>query len=374
MAKPESFAVMPCVAFKFTIFVLVPIFAVLSFSQPVYARDSSQETTEDYCLSCHADPDLDLTFPDGETLSLYISPEALSHSVHSSLGIECIACHTDIRSYPHPPVEFNNPRELAQSYFQACQKCHSDLFAEAMDSIHAAAVEQGSDSAPICTDCHTAHAVQAPDEPRSQISLTCGECHTEVFDVYRDSVHGAALLEAENPDVPVCTDCHGVHAIQDPTAVAFRVETPELCAGCHADPELMSQYGLNSDVYSTYQLSWHGVDVTVYQARWPNLWHSSAVCTDCHGVHNILSSSDPQSSVHPDNLLGTCQQCHPGAGPQFVGAWTGHTQIDLQRNPYVFYTDIFYRYFAYLVLMVSAIYVLLQILRATVVRVRRSLG
>ena len=58
MAKPESFAVMPCVAFKFTIFVLVPIFAVLSFSQPVYARDSSQETTEDYCLSCHADPDL----------------------------------------------------------------------------------------------------------------------------------------------------------------------------------------------------------------------------------------------------------------------------------------------------------------------------
>src|SRR5690554_5864678 len=293
MAKLEPCVMVQFRTSKFAILIQVVIFAVLCFSQPAYASDSTQETTEGYCLSCHADPDLSLTFPDGEILSLYISPEALGHSVHSSLGIECIACHTDIRAYPHPPVEFNNPRELAQSYFQACQKCHSDLFAEAMDSIHAAAVEQGSDSAPICTDCHTAHAVQAPDEPRSQISLTCGECHTEVFDVYRDSVHGAALLEAENPDVPVCTDCHGVHAIQDPTAVAFRVETPELCAGCHADPELMSQYGLNSDVYSTYQLSWHGVDVTVYQARWPNLWHSSAVCTDCHGVHNILSSSDP---------------------------------------------------------------------------------
>jgi hypothetical protein len=35
-----------------------------------------------------------------------------------------------------------------------------------------------------------------------------------------------------------------------------------------------------------------------------------AVCTDCHGVHNILPASDPRSPVHPLNVANTCQQCH----------------------------------------------------------------
>ena len=49
-----------------------------------------------------------MTLPSGEKLSLYISPDMLSTSVHSPAGIECEACHTDIKTYPHPAINFQN--------------------------------------------------------------------------------------------------------------------------------------------------------------------------------------------------------------------------------------------------------------------------
>ena len=177
----------------------------------------------------------------------------------------------------------------------------------------------------------------------------------------------------DNPDVPVCTDCHGVHNIQDPRTALFRIETPELCAGCHANQELMAKYGLSADVYELYRISWHGVDVSVYRANWPSIWHESAVCTDCHGVHHILKTEDPESTVNPANLLTTCQKCHPGVGKNWTGAWTGHNKVSQERTPFVYYTQAFYKAFIPAVLAISALYVLLQIIRATVARVRRSL-
>jgi predicted CXXCH cytochrome family protein len=227
--------------------------------------------------------------------------------------------------------------------------------------------------APVCTDCHGAHYTQYPNQPRALISDTCGQCHTEIFDIYKNSIHGSALIEENNPDVPVCTDCHGVHNIQDPRTALFRIESPELCAGCHADPALMAKYGYDSDVYNLYSISWHGVDVEVYKANWPTIWHESAVCTDCHGVHNILPASNPASSVSPQNLLATCRKCHPDAGPNWTGAWTGHNEISLERTPLVYYTNVFYVYFVPVVLILAGVYVLLRIIRATVDRVRRNL-
>jgi predicted CXXCH cytochrome family protein len=190
---------------------------------------------------------------------------------------------------------------------------------------------------------------------------------------YKISVHGGALIQEDNPDVPVCTDCHGVHNIQDPRTSQFRVETPDLCAGCHADAELMSKYGLPADVYSLYETSWHGVDVSVYKANWPTIWHESAVCTDCHGVHSIYKTDDPASTVNPENLLATCQKCHAEAGPNWTGAWTGHNRISLERTPALYYVDQFYSDFARFVLWACLLYVLLQIIHAIVERVQRSL-
>lgn len=335
--------------------------------------DNPQQGTQEYCLSCHADSSLQTTLPSGEVLSLYVSSDAIRSSLHHQAGIECIGCHSNIREYPHPEIPYESRRELARAFYLTCKKCHEDNYDETLDSIHAEIAAAGNLNAPVCTDCHSAHQTRRPAEPASLIPETCGRCHTAVYETYQASVHGAALIEEDNPDVPVCTNCHGVHDIRDSRTIQFHIESPELCADCHADQELMRKYGLTADVYETYRLSWHGVDVQVYKARWPNIWHESAVCTDCHGIHDIFPAEDPRSSVHPENLLATCQKCHPDTGPNWTGAWTGHEEVTLEQNPFVFYTQVFYDSFAPFILWVCGVYVALQILRATVARIKRSL-
>ncbi|HET7009539.1 MAG TPA: cytochrome c3 family protein [Anaerolineales bacterium] len=350
------------------------VFPAVVLAQPRADPPPQPSTqTEAYCLSCHGEEGLSLTLPNGESLSLTLSEETLRASVHSPLGIECRACHTEITTYPHPAIEYATRRELARNLYLACQKCHADNYDKTLDSMHAQVAAAGNLDAPVCTDCHGAHDVHPPDEPRAHISEICGQCHTEMYASYAESVHGAALIQEGNTDVPVCTDCHGVHNIGDPRTAQFRVDTPEMCAGCHADPELMARYGLSADVYSLYNLSFHGVDISVYKANWPTIWHQSAVCTDCHGIHDIRRTGDPRSRVNPANLLTTCQQCHPEAGPNWTGAWTGHNRVSLERTPFVFYTQAFYSQLVPFVLVLSAIYVGLQILRATVDRIRRAL-
>lgn len=352
--------------------IMIVLLANLFWYHHVQASVSEQQT-EEYCLKCHSDPDLDMTLPNGEVLSLFVDSAKLQTSVHSPNGIECEACHTNITTYPHPPIDYQTTRELSRTYYSACQKCHPDNYSRTQDSMHARAAEAGNLNAPVCTDCHGSHYIQPPDQPRTLIPATCGNCHTQEFTIYQSSIHGNALEQESNPDVPVCTTCHGVHNIQDPRTQQFRVNEPDLCAGCHANQTMMSKYGLSADVYSLYNLSWHGVNVSIYQARWINVQHTSAVCTDCHGIHNILKPDAPNSTVNPNNLLVTCQKCHPGVGSNWIGAWTGHYKVSLQRTPFLFYVDSFYKFFAPLILWICGIYIALQFIRFTVDRVRRSL-
>jgi predicted CXXCH cytochrome family protein len=356
---------------------LIPAgFLILTVS--LYQAQSAQanglrQETEKYCLSCHTNTSKSITLPSGEVLSIYVAPDALHQSVHSAVGIECEACHTGITTYPHPPLEYTSRRELSLAYYQVCQKCHPANYQKTLDSIHAQMAANGKQNTPICTNCHGIHDIRPPDQPRAHISETCGQCHPAVVDQYKQSVHGAALFESNNQDVPVCTDCHGVHNIQDPRTNQFRIKEPELCAGCHADPQLMGKYNLPSNVYDIYKTSWHGVDLTVYKSRWPTIWHDSAVCSDCHGVHDIRKTTDPASHVNSANLLTTCQKCHPKAGPNWTGAWTGHNEVSLKRTPSLYYTKVFYTYLVPLILWMCMIYVALQVIRATVDRVRRNL-
>jgi predicted CXXCH cytochrome family protein len=358
------------------ILVSLALLALCLLVAPAFADEGPQQVAqlqEQDCLSCHAQPDLEIELPSGEALPLTIDTKRLEGSVHEQIGISCDSCHPEITGYPHPEIEYDTRRELSRAFYLTCRTCHATNYENSLDSIHADIAAAGHLEAPVCTDCHGAHYTQYPDEPRALISETCGQCHTEIYLTYKDSIHGSALIEEDNPDVPVCTDCHGVHNIQDPRTALFRIGSPELCAGCHADPELMAKYGYNTNVYNLYSISWHGVDVEVYKANWPTIWHESAVCTDCHGVHDILPASNPASTVSQENLLSTCRKCHPDAGPNWTGAWTGHNEISLERTPLVYYTNIFYSYFVPFVLVLAGGYVLLRIIRATVERVRRNL-
>jgi predicted CXXCH cytochrome family protein len=298
----------------------------------------------DYCLSCHSQEGLTKTFPNGDVVSVTIDREALHDSVHG-IGNEwqalaCSDCHGDY-AYPHAPTLAESYREYSLAMYPLCAECHQRYYERTQNSVHDAALAEGKAEAAVCTDCHGAHDTPVPDEPRSRISETCAECHTDIFEVYRESVHGAALLEEGNEDVPTCIDCHGVHNIGDPTTNLFRVRSPELCATCHNDEALMAKYDISTDVFETYVADFHGTTVTLFEHDDPNAETNKAVCYDCHGVHDIKSADDPEAGIKA-NLLETCQKCHPDASEGFADSWTSHFVPSLESNPLVFLVNLFY--------------------------------
>jgi hypothetical protein len=118
--------------------------------------------------------------------------------------------------------------------------------------------------------------------------------------------------------------------------------SPKLCETCHADEELMAQYGINTDVFETYVADFHGTTVEIFEQVAPDQETNKPVCIDCHGVHDILSPGDANSTVMKDNLLATCQRCHPDATSDFSDAWLGHYPPDLEKNTLVYLVNVFY--------------------------------
>jgi predicted CXXCH cytochrome family protein len=82
-----------------------------------------------------------------------------------------------------------------------------------------------------------------------------------------------------------------------------RAEIPRVCAACHADEERMRAYNLPVDQYALYQTSGHGRRLAGGDTR-------VAVCSDCHGAHDILPPADPASRVFVLNIPKTCGRCH----------------------------------------------------------------
>lgn len=276
--------------------------------------------------------------PSGETLSVSIDPAVLGGSVHgassSDGALGCNDCHPNFR-YPHPATTARTIREFQLDRYAVCRDCHADQYTRAQDSVHGAFLRAGHIEAAVCVDCHGGHDIQPPDEPRQRVSLTCGRCHGAIFEEYSASVHGQALLGEDNPDVPTCIDCHGVHDIANPTTVLFRTRSPELCAECHADADLMGQYGINPNVFDTYLTDFHGSTVALFEGESEGGGVTNkAVCYDCHGVHNIQPVED--GTAIRETLVTTCRTCHPDASADFSNAWIGHYPATAESQPALF--------------------------------------
>jgi predicted CXXCH cytochrome family protein len=285
-----------------------------------------------------------MTLPSGEPFSLYVDAETYHDSIHGTLKVQCVQCHTDISGYPHPPANYVDRRDVALQNYRTCEGCHPDNYRKTLDSMHQVALAGGNRNAAVCTDCHTAHAVTDPAAPRTLIPQTCAQCHSTISDDYVNSVHGEALFNENNADVPTCIDCHGVHSIGDPTTASFRLKSPELCAECHTDESIMSKYGISTNVLNTYIADFHGTTVELFAKQHPDQATNKPVCYDCHGVHNIKSTQDPASTVATqENLLQTCRRCHPDATTaSFTAAWMSHYEASPEKYPLVYYVNLFY--------------------------------
>jgi formate dehydrogenase gamma subunit len=288
------------------------------------------------CQGCHA-PGKTLPYLAGSLF--HTAPHAgYDHSFHAQAihngtkAATCLDCHTkngDMTTIL-PATDPNSTINRA-TIAETCGKCHGDKsvmqgsgisdrpFLSYRESVHAKAMARGNTSAAVCTDCHNSHDIQSASNSQSSIAkvnipATCGKCHRTEANEFIQSIHGQAVTRGVSR-APVCTDCHGIHNIIMPfdqkTATATTAVGTDSCAKCHEGVALTQEFGVASGRVSSYKDSYHGLASQLGSKVVAN-------CASCHGVHNILPSSDPKSMVNANNLSQTCGQCHVGANGNFT--------------------------------------------------------
>lgn len=241
----------------------------------------------------------------------------------------CLTCHGS----PHKILAASDPKSPANhaNIPATCATCHGQKLvmersgnstqqsASYSESVHGRAVAAGSTKAAVCTDCHGAHEIRRASDEKSSIfqfnvPATCGKCHGTVQQEFMQSIHGQAVARG-NSMAPVCTDCHGIHSIQSHldanSSVAAQNLARTTCAQCHEGVRLSQEFGIEGGRATTYLASYHGLASRLGSQVVAN-------CASCHGVHNILPSTDPRSTISRANLVHTCGQCHPGVTEKFA--------------------------------------------------------
>jgi formate dehydrogenase gamma subunit len=323
--------------------------------------------TSDDCLACHSDASM----VNGKD----IHGDAFKASVHGSM-FSCVDCHTGIKSLPHDanlpkptcktchaedqkaydsgvhgkalaagntkvatceschgnvheilPATDSKSHTNRANIAKTCGQCHSqpvpgmaDMPAVSyQESVHGSLVAAGNTRAAVCSDCHSNHDIRGPSDPastifRANIPNTCGQCHGTATAIFANSIHGQALAKG-NDHAPVCTSCHGVHTIKAVANSASMVSPANqgdlACGQCHNNVRMTEDFGIPGGREDTYRFSYHGMANASGSTR-------TAICSSCHGTHDILPASDPQSTINPKNLAKTCGQCHPGANANFA--------------------------------------------------------
>ncbi|MFA6970554.1 MAG: cytochrome c3 family protein [Gallionella sp.] len=296
------------------------------------------------CLKCHS-KEIKVAGAGDELRALHaIRKLPFSKSVHAEL--QCVSCHTGVK-------DGNKPHQ-ADAKTTGCVQCHTSLWDEArkdnlteeksrlgvvVQNIEAYkktyhARQNADDPTRVnasCDDCHDTHSFNVP--PKGSIGRTawhltipktCGEkCHTDQLEEYATSVHGKKVLEEHSPKAAVCTDCHTSHGITNTSIESFKLDIVQACGGCHKEN------------LKSYSETFHGqINALGYGY--------TAKCYNCHGSHGILSPTDPESTVHPNNRLKTCQQCHSGnkgwaglqkATPGFVSFAPHANTHDFEKYP-----------------------------------------
>lgn len=372
----------------------------LAFSGAFFALPGLAFAGDEECLECHGS--VDKVREAAEALGVTLAAErterlvfhaAAPGNVHEGLG--CAECHPEAGELPHPQgmtranpcatchedavVQINRSahrdplggtsvrapcwtchgahdirpsRDRASTLTPAhvagrCLACHKK--GEYLVGVHGQGVNlAGLDVAATCVSCHGGHDILAPSQTgsrvaRRNISFTCGSCHARLAETYRASVHGAALTEHDNPDVPTCVDCHEAHGTIDPSLPRFRLASPEICGKCHRQAGLMAKYGLSTKVFSTYVADFHGTTAELFRAVTPDQPLNQAVCYDCHGHHDVESVRTTGAAAVDARMLLRCQRCHEGAGGKFISAWTGHYVPSPEKYPWIYYVRLFYQ-------------------------------
>ena len=317
-----------------------------------------------YCLTCH-NKELEVHYKDGHKETTMVDEAALNNSVHKNLS--CVDCHVRVSSEDHPVREFLSKRNFSMVMAENCRRCHFDKYSRTLEGIHFKLLTGGNVNAPICSDCHGTHAIASARKDKLANAKKCEQCHKDIYAIYAKSVHGSALINENIEDVPICSDCHRAHDNAGPHTANFRVSIPQICAGCHAKKEIMQKYGLSTKVIDTYLQDFHGITMKFYK-QYGQTEKQIAVCIDCHGVHDIARVKNQSAAVVKQNLLKRCQKCHADASANFPDSWVSHYEPNFKKAPLVYLVDLGYKIFIPFMIIGLLLQIVLHLWRYAVSR------
>lgn len=343
---------------------------------------SKQFISNETCADCHDEvEEINLSISNSIHKNLlcidchtYISKNFENHEEEPELALkaECSTCHTEIakehKNSIHgimlnegvseaadckdchgsheilPPSELKskvNPSNLAIT----CGNCHDDpKFAEKFSmsvslpgkmysqSVHGKLVIEKHENAATCTTCHGVHNIKNRVQEGSPIAPinvpnACIECHPKEVEEYKNSIHWTRVQRGIN-EAPVCNDCHSEHSIEeikgegkDNNQLAMQQRT---CIRCHENSRIANKFGKEGGQVEQYLISYHGLATTRGHK-------AAAMCVDCHGIHSINNSGNPQASTHQNNVTATCQKCHTNASEVFAKSYSHKTESDSAR-------------------------------------------
>lgn len=206
---------------------------------------------------------------------------------------------------------------------QACIDCHGDKrkVTKQFSFIDPEVISESVHAELLCTDCHADAKLTEADDTgvphRKELSpVNCSRCHYRgngegapnfsPMQEYKTSVHGRASLERGDRDVATCSACHGKHNVRpasDPQSTIYRANIPRTCAVCHDNMQMVLRHNIHAEQpYREYEQSVHGKALFK-----DGLVTLAAVCTDCHGVHDIQPNGSDDLKPHQP---GTCGRCH----------------------------------------------------------------
>lgn len=213
---------------------------VKSMESPVFKLNLPQT-----CARCHNDPKVTEKY----RINL---PEAASQyldSIHGEgllkMGLivapSCNDCHG---VHDIIPSTFTNSPIFKANISRTCGKCHVKIEDTYNQSVHGQLHLKGDPRGPVCTDCHSAHAIEPPRKNghfKAVSDERCGKCHEDRLEHYRETYHGKAMALGrpnDAPEVAACYDCHGHHDVlphSDPKSRLSKANIVQTCKTCHPD-------------------------------------------------------------------------------------------------------------------------------------------
>ena len=175
-----------------------------------------------------------------------------------------------------------------------------------------------------CVDCHS--DVKSAAHETTPKKISCATCHADQQAAY-DRSHHAKAVASGNTNAATCVDCHGSpHELlpaSDPKSRVSHANVPATCGACHGQKLVMADGGQSAHMVASYGQSVHGHAVA-------NGSDKAAVCTDCHGTHEILDAKDSKSPIFKFNVPQTCGKCHDTIAKEFQ--WSIHGTALAQGN------------------------------------------